>query len=112
MARDNNPHNQYVRDGNIVGIGDAMPGREFEKDRLHAAIIAEIKKGLPESTHLTEDLWKHKATGMRCHTCMYFVPKDGKLGRCRRHAPTMSGFPVVFDMDFCGDHKLDKDISK
>lgn len=30
------------------------------------------------------------------------------IGRCRRHAPTMSGFPVVFDTDWCGDHKLDE----
>lgn len=30
------------------------------------------------------------------------------IGRCRRHAPTMNGFPVVFASDFCGDHKLDE----
>jgi hypothetical protein len=51
---------------------------------------------------------------------MWFVPKvsDRKpggvgeqqptLGRCRRHAPTMSGYPVVFETDWCGDHKLDE----
>jgi hypothetical protein len=38
---------------------------------------------------------------------MYFVEK-GSLGRCRRHAPTMSGYPVVFKNDWCGDHKLDE----
>jgi len=27
-------------------------------------------------------------------------------GRCRRHAPTMTGYPVVFENDSCGDHKL------
>jgi hypothetical protein len=32
----------------------------------------------------------------------------GDLGRCRRHAPTMSGFPAVFETDWCGDHKLDE----
>jgi hypothetical protein len=37
---------------------------------------------------------------------MYFVKKNGRLGRCRRHAPTMSGFPVVYEDDWCGDHKL------
>jgi hypothetical protein len=31
------------------------------------------------------------------------------IGRCRRHSPTMSGFPVVFFKDWCGDHKLDED---
>jgi hypothetical protein len=44
---------------------------------------------------------------------MYFVPKwkDGKpiiLGRCRRNAPTMKGFPAVFESDWCGEHKLNE----
>jgi hypothetical protein len=30
------------------------------------------------------------------------------VGRCRRHAPTMNGYPVVFEDDWCGDHKLDE----
>jgi len=30
------------------------------------------------------------------------------IGRCRRHAPTMNGYPVVFTTDWCGDHKLDE----
>lgn len=77
---------------------------------------------------MSEDNWKHRAEGMRCKTCMFFVPKVSKtepmtasevevrremgctynLGRCRRHAPTMSGWPVVFVNDWCGDHKLDE----
>ena len=32
----------------------------------------------------------------------------GALGRCRRHAPTMAGFPAAFTTDWCGDHKLDE----
>jgi hypothetical protein len=31
-----------------------------------------------------------------------------QLGRCRRHAPTMNGYPAVFEDDWCGDHKLDE----
>jgi hypothetical protein len=68
------------------------------------------------------DLWKHRSKGMQCGTCMFFVEKkplpqeqvpddikDQKvLGRCRRHAPTMSGWPAVFTHDWCGDHKLDE----
>ena len=69
------------------------------------------------------DNWKHRSENMRCKTCMWFVPKLEKetvvvgeeltsliyhLGRCRRHAPTMSGWPVMFVNDFCGDHKLDE----
>jgi hypothetical protein len=67
---------------------------------------------------LTEsvDPWKHRSTGMKCRTCMWFankVPDDPgqeppKLGRCRRHAPTMGGYPAVFVTDWCGDHKLDE----
>lgn len=32
-----------------------------------------------------------------------------EFGRCRRHAPTMSGYPAVFGHDWCGDHKLDEE---
>jgi hypothetical protein len=35
-------------------------------------------------------------------------PTTFHLGRCRRHSPTMSGWPVVFVNDWCGDHKLDE----
>lgn len=31
------------------------------------------------------------------------------IGRCRKHAPTMDGFPVVFPGDWCGDHKFDEE---
>ena len=61
------------------------------------------------------DNWKHRSKGMLCRTCMYFMEKSGgapglssAFGRCRRHAPTMSGFPAVFGTDWCGDHKLDE----
>lgn len=30
------------------------------------------------------------------------------FGRCRRHAPSMQGYPAVFGNDWCGDHKLDE----
>jgi hypothetical protein len=48
---------------------------------------------------------------------MWFVEKatnaetqegHARLGRCRRRSPTMSGFPAVFDTDWCGRHKLDE----
>ena len=57
------------------------------------------------------DPWKHRSTGMQCNTCMWFIKKEGAvhgLGRCRRHAPTMNGYPAVFVDDWCGDHKLDE----
>ena len=56
---------------------------------------------------------------MRCATCMFFVekvverstegPADKTIGRCRRHAPTLQGWPAVFTTDWCGDHKLNED---
>lgn len=59
---------------------------------------------------MSDDPWKHRSAGMRCASCMFFAPKAPRedFGRCRRHAPTMSGFPAVFATDWCGDHKLDE----
>ena len=66
------------------------------------------------------DPWKNRSTGMQCRTCMSFVVKEAPirelaeaettlyLGRCRRHAPTMQGYPAVFPTDWCGDHKIDE----
>lgn len=61
-----------------------------------------------------KDNWAHRAVNMRCRTCMWHATKvatftKGTIGRCRRHAPTMSGWPVVYDGDWCGDHKIDED---
>jgi hypothetical protein len=79
---------------------------------------------------MTQYPWKHRSAGMTCSTCMWFAEKvtrvvgtepngtivEGLLppdtevfGRCRRHAPTMQGYPAVFGNDWCGDHKLDED---
>ena len=95
---------------------------------------------------MSEDPWKHRSSGMKCNTCMWFVLKeqnpkfvvqkgadvgsvrevkpgkcipvdefnspvqlsDSNIGRCRRHAPTMNGYPVVFKSDWCGDHRVDE----
>ncbi len=56
----------------------------------------------------TEDNWKHRAENMRCQTCMWYIPKSEKLGRCRFNAPTIKGWPVMFPGDWCGQHKLDE----
>lgn len=63
-----------------------------------------------------EDPWAHRSKGMKCRTCMWYVVKvdtrksqDTEVGRCRRHAPTMDGYPVVYETDWCGDHKLDQE---
>ena len=65
---------------------------------------------MAEPKIVSNDPWAHRSQGMRCATCMWYAAKGGSgLGRCRRHAPTMSGYPVVFPADWCGDHKLDED---
>ncbi|TDT45986.1 hypothetical protein EDD71_102180 [Fonticella tunisiensis] len=69
---------------------------------------------MPESeVRIMSDNWKHRSESMRCKTCIWFCPKESldgvtHLGRCRRHAPTMNGYPVVFVNDWCGDHKLNE----
>ncbi len=64
---------------------------------------------------MADDPWKHRSAGMKCRTCMWFAAKEspakddrGVLGRCRKHAPSMNGFVPVFEMDWCGDHRLDE----
>lgn len=71
------------------------------------------------------DPWVHRSDNMKCKTCMWFVakvPSTARLaeqgytrganvydmGRCRRHAPSMGGYPVVMVNDWCGDHRLDE----
>lgn len=64
----------------------------------------------------SNDPWEHRSKRMKCRTCIWFVKKtsnviqrkDETIGRCRYHAPTMNGYPVVFEGDWCGDHKLDE----
>jgi len=70
------------------------------------------------SAKQSADPWVHRSSGMRCKTCIWFVSKEPQaltvtvksheVGRCRRHAPTMGGYPVVYMTDWCGDHRLDE----
>lgn len=82
---------------------------------MNSQIEAEFQKyqkSLMEENQV--DPWKHRSEGMRCKTCIWFVPKQPNnklgydLGRCRRHAPTMGGYPVVYLNDWCGDHRIDE----
>lgn len=66
---------------------------------------------LPEQSPKNEDRWAHRSSQMTCSKCMWFILKAGKLkdlGRCRKHAPTMSGWPALYTTDWCGDHKIDE----
>ena len=104
---------------NLMGIEYAAlkPAEKLALD-IHNTNIA-LKKALDHKGISAEnvDPWEHKSTGMRCATCMWCVEKKSAAGlslpegvkyrgRCRRHAPTMSGYPVIFMDDWCGDHKL------
>jgi len=67
------------------------------------------------TTPTPSDPWAHRSKGMLCQTCMWWLPKGGPprdgqitIGRCRRRAPTMNGYPATFPGDWCGDHKLDE----
>jgi len=62
-----------------------------------------------------KDPWKHRSSNMKCSTCMWFAAKvnmdngaSQNVGRCRRHSPSMNGYPVVYTSDWCGDHKIDE----
>lgn len=86
----------------------------------HGAMFAAAMNPGP-IREVQKDPWAHRSAKMTCAACMWYVPKEQQtihtisgvtkqreLGRCRRHAPTMSGYPVVYPSDWCGDHKLDE----
>lgn len=64
---------------------------------------------------MSDDPWKHRSKAMSWK-CMWYVEKakaedsenTAPIGRCRRHAPTMNGYPVVFETDWFVDHKLNE----
>lgn len=88
--------------------------------KLERAYPGQVEREVPSRPVFSApDNWKHRAKGMICGPCRFFVeskadnPMRGEegeplFGRCRRHAPTMSGWPVMFGTDWCGDHKLDE----
>jgi hypothetical protein len=94
---------------NEMSMDEVERSMEIPEDIVPGAII---RTGKP----LPKDPWIHRSDTMLCRTCMYFVPKQVtpvklgtiEIGRCRRCAPTMKGFPIVFPTDWCGDHRLDE----
>lgn len=73
----------------------------------------EMSGGFPAN----RDPWRDREIQMKCTRCMWFiekVPTQGPtnpriVGRCRRHAPTVGGFPVVYGNDWCGDHRVNEE---
>jgi len=85
---------------------------EYEKAFQDLRIDNQLKEIKNE---IKVDPWIHRSEGMRCRTCIWYVPKvltaklgETTVGRCRRHAPTMGGYPVVYQTDWCGDHRIDE----
>ncbi len=86
-------------------------GESGAKCRVYLSDIRRMVS--PPTITGSPDPWKHRSSRMKCATCMWCVEKEvpegtKRVGRCRRHAPTMNGYPVVFMVDWCGDHKLDE----
>lgn len=54
---------------------------------------------------------KDRAKSMICVSCIHFVSKTESIGRCRKHAPTLNGWPAVYITDWCGDYKIDENMS-
>ncbi len=105
---------EIQNDDKVRGLGTDLDSARAAVDR--PVVVEEFLKATLEK--VPDDPWYHRSQKMRCATCMWFVLKkasvvklygpSGELGRCRRHAPTMNGYPVVFERDWCGDHKLDE----
>jgi hypothetical protein len=87
----------------LQGTGPIRTTGEWHAKDVHTAPV-------------TLDPWAHRSDSMKCRTCMWYVAKAAPghgalivaLGRCRRHSPSMNGYPVVYPTDWCGDHKLDE----
>jgi len=79
-------------------------------------ILDEHNQALLRDFAIDQDKWTNRQRNMSCRFCMWYWPKrvlgksldESRLGRCRRRAPTLGGFPVVYSDDSCGDHKLDE----
>lgn len=110
---------QYHHDdcGAVMGLhsGGSVKWRRYRPVEVAPGVVMDLKTAAEYM-----DPWAHRSAGMRCRTCMWWVekvPTGGyhgdplrrkAIGRCRRHAPALTGFPVVMENDWCGDHRLDE----
>ena len=89
------------------------PAFQAENVGSNPTRVVYLIKPVTKENQMHPDHVKEKATdrwdqvaGYCCGTCRFYSPKDGFIGRCRRNAPTMDGFPVVYPKDdWCGQHK-------
>jgi len=94
----------------MSGVGSDLRKEIASEDKFYNQTTE--KQAIPDRG----DKWLHRARTHSCSFCMWYWPKrlegerldQAKLGRCKKHAPTLNGFPVVYPDDWCGDHKLDE----
>lgn len=84
---------------------------ELQKENKSLKVTLSELVGLDSKQKGSSDLWANLNT-YKCGTCRFYVPKDEALGRCRRNAPTMMGYPVVYENDWCGEHKMGTNPSR
>ena len=96
---------------------DKMKGASAQALTTEQLLPGKVFVAKPADFSTGPDPWKDRAGGMKCATCVWFVPKahsvvnNGdliRIGRCRRHAPAMNGYPAVYPADWCGDHRIDE----
>ena len=107
-----------MNEQNIPGQYREVSPEEMLEINAKRAAMSEQRRIEGAAGKQVADPWIHRSSGMRCKTCMWFVGKEPQaltvtvksheVGRCRRHAPTMNGYPVVYMTDWCGDHRLDE----
>jgi len=117
------PDLAQVGNRRVVGSGSGKdPYREEERSVRPGPVTIEEPPQMAAgvgSIGNNPDPWVHRSIQMKCRTCMWYTPKQADsvvlggiqrqpLGRCRRHAPSMNGYPAVMEMDWCGDHKIDE----
>ena len=87
---------------------DATPPMQAGETLDEASGMRINMVGSMSTTPEPPDPWRGRYAGMRCRTCIYYVPKSPEVGRCRRNAPTIKGYPVSLPSDWCGEHRLDE----
>jgi hypothetical protein len=100
---------QLERIGVLPGAGEIV-GNVWTELETTKGPVAE-----PGDLQITEGVVSQPAKLVtdNCETCMYYVQRQSltqPVGRCRRNAPTMEGFPIVCPADWCGEHTLDPEF--
>lgn len=103
----------------IPELSENDPGM-YDDHKRHLEAHKELERMVKEEQQASpagkpiHDLWAHRSQLMICSTCIYYVTKiridisSQEIGRCRHNAPTITGYPVVFPSDWCGQHKMDE----